>query len=178
MRRSVFNLVDAGLGKVTWLLSAVSGGLMVLLTLVVFGEIVSRYLFSLPITFSSELTTIIFPWIVCLMAVEITRNGDHIAITLFRDLTPLRLQRILIILTELVMLAFAGMLAYASYELCLAARDITLPVLTFLTKVYQYSAITLSFSLVTVVLLLRLVRDLRTPLTTPLSGPAITEAGQ
>jgi TRAP-type C4-dicarboxylate transport system permease small subunit len=170
--------VDFALGKVTWLLSALSAVLMVLLTLVVFGEVVSRYLFSLPITFSSELTTLIFPWIVCLMAVEITRNGDHIAITLFRDLTSLALQRILVILTEIIMFAFAAMLAYASYELCLAARSITLPVLTFLTKVYQYSAITVSFSLVTLVLLLRLVRDVRAPLTTPPAGPAITEAGQ
>jgi TRAP-type transport system small permease protein len=161
MTHSILGFLDRTIERLIAVFSALGGGLMVLLTLVVFGEIVSRYFLGLPITFSSELTTVIFPWIVFLMAVEVTQRNDHIAITLFCDLAPPRLRRLLAVLTQCIMLFFSLLLTYSSYELCVASRHITLPVLTFMTKVYQYAAITVSFGLVSIVLLLRLIRDIR-----------------
>jgi TRAP-type C4-dicarboxylate transport system permease small subunit len=160
MTRAVLDLLDSLLERLIAIFSALGGGLMVLLTLVVFGEIVSRYFLGLPITFSSELTSIIFPWIVFLMAVEVTQRNDHIAITLFCHLGPPGLRRMMAIFTQAVMLFFSLLLTYSSYLLCVASQHITLPVLTFMTKVYQYSAITVAFSLVSLVLLLRLVREI------------------
>lgn len=161
MKRSPMEYIDGAIEKVIVVFSALGAGLMVLLTLVVFGEIVSRYFLGLPITFSSELTSVIFPWIVFLMVVEVTKRNDHIAITLFSDMTPPVARRILSVLTQCIMLFFSLCLTYSSYELCVASRHITLPVLSFMTKVYQYAAITVSFSLVSVVLLLRVIRDIR-----------------
>ena len=160
MKSSVVEFFDTTCEKVIAVFSALGAGLMVLLTLVVFGEIISRYFLGLPITFSSELTSVIFPWMVFLMVVEVTKRNDHIAITLFRDLAPPFLRRILDILVQCIMLFFSLFLVYSSYELCVASRDITLPVLSFMTKVYQYVAITVSFGLVSLVLLLRLIRDI------------------
>jgi len=160
MKHAALDVFDMVIEKIIAFFSALGAGLMVLLTLVVFGEIVSRYFLGLPITFSSELTTVIFPWIVFLMAVEVTKRNDHIAITLFCDLAPPMPRRVLAVLTQCIMLFFSLCLAYSSYELCVASRHITLPVLSFLTKVHQYSAITVSFSLVSIILFLRLIRDL------------------
>ncbi|MFA5028910.1 MAG: TRAP transporter small permease [Candidatus Methylomirabilota bacterium] len=160
MPHGLLDMIDRAIERLIALFSALGGGLMVLLTLVVFGEIVSRYFLGLPITFSSELTSVIFPWIVFLMAVEVTQRNDHIAITLFCSLGPPWLRRAMTIFTLSVMLFFSACLTYSSYLLCVASQHITLPVLTFLTKVYQYSAITVSFALVSIVLLLRLLREI------------------
>jgi len=160
MAHAVLDTIDRIIERLISLFSALGGGLMVLLTLVVFGEIVSRYFLGLPITFSSELTSVIFPWIVFLMAVEVTKRNDHIAITLFCNLGPPWLRRAMAIFAQGVMLVFSVCLTYSSYLLCVASQHITLPVLTFMTKVYQYSAITVSFALVSIVLLLRLIREI------------------
>ena len=160
MAHAVLDTIDRIIERLISLFSALGGGLMVLLTLVVFGEIVSRYFLGLPITFSSELTSVIFPWIVFLMAVEVTKRNDHIAITLFCNLGPPWLRRAMAIFAQGVMLFFSASLTYSSYLLCVASQHITLPVLTFMTKVYQYSAITVSFTLVSIVLLLRLIREI------------------
>ena len=41
--------------------------MMVALTIVVFGEVLSRYVFNFPLVFSNELTLLLFPWVIFLM---------------------------------------------------------------------------------------------------------------
>lgn len=179
MMRAVLDAAESVLDALIALFSGLGAALMLCLTLVVFGEIISRYFLGLPITFSTELTTIIFPWMVFLMAVEVTRNNDHIAISLFRDMARPRVQRFLIILSQGIMLFFALLLVYSSYQLCVASRHITMPVLQFLTKVYQYAAITLSFVFVALVLILRLLREFRGESgARPAAGRAEKESGR
>ena len=133
---------------------------MAALTLVVFTEVFSRYVFGLPIAFTGELTTVIFPWMVFLMAVEVTRNRDHISITYFRGLLPQRAQWWLRLLSLLVVLGFSVFMVISSYQLSVASMAIRLPVLRFMNKAHQYSSLTVSFLLIALVALSEIVRFL------------------
>jgi TRAP-type C4-dicarboxylate transport system permease small subunit len=154
---TMLRAVDSVLVKVMKIFSAASSFLMMLLTIVVFGEVISRYFFGFPITFSSELTTIFFPWMVFLMAVEVTRNRDHMAITVFRGMMPARVQSFLRFFAVFVMLFFSGYMVVSSYELSATSSSITLPVLRFMTKAYLYSSLLVSFTLIFLVLVIQLV---------------------
>ena len=58
--------------------------MMVLLVGTVFVEVPMRYLFGRPISSVAELTQVLFRgW--PLATVEITRNDEHLAITILRD---------------------------------------------------------------------------------------------
>jgi TRAP-type transport system small permease protein len=132
--------------------------LMALLTIVVFAEVISRYFFSFPFAFTTELTTIFFPWMVFVMTVEVTRNRDHLAITVFRRMFPIQIRRIMVLSSSLVMLMFSVCMVWSAVELTVASWNITLAVLQFMTKAYLYGSLVVSFTFVSFVIIVNFLK--------------------
>lgn len=160
MWRSFVAFVDRIVSLLVRVFSVLGAVLMALLTIVVFTEVVSRYFFGLPIAFTGELTTVIFPWMTFLMAVEVTKNRDHISITYFRGLLPKKTQWLLRLFSMLVVLSFSVFMVVSSYRLSVASININLPVLRFMTKAHQYSSLTVSFLLISLVAFSEVIRFL------------------
>jgi TRAP-type C4-dicarboxylate transport system permease small subunit len=82
-----------------------------ILCLVVFGEVVSRYLLNQPHVGSEELIIYLFTWISFLGAALALRSGRHVSISYFVSLLPERAQHAIALAGDLVVLAFLGLLA-------------------------------------------------------------------
>jgi len=131
--------------------------LMAILVGAVFIEVVMRYLFSRPISSVAELTQVLFPWMTFLAAIEITKNNEHLAITILRDKLPKKLKRINLIFIRLIMIFFSYYMIKSSVEISMASITIRLGVLRFLTRAHLYSAMTAAFIGILVVLIYQIL---------------------
>ncbi|MEV8467523.1 TRAP transporter small permease [Fluviibacterium sp. DFM31] len=127
----------------------------VLLGAVLWG-VLTRYVTARPAVWTTELSGILFTWVVFIGAMAAGRRDQHIRVTLLVDKLPGRLQRIARILADLVVLAFVGYAAWLSYVMMGKGASRMSPVMDIPFS-YVYMAPLIGFSLLTVTALLRLV---------------------
>ncbi|UOM35054.1 TRAP transporter small permease [Acuticoccus sp. I52.16.1] len=122
-------LVDRALDGVRWLCLALAS--LALVTLVItFGWLVfGRYVLNATPTWVEQLALLLICYIVFLGAAAGVRENTHIGVTLFRDLTPPVVQKVLIILVDVVMAAFGAVMLSAGITLMIFGWDTRLPML-------------------------------------------------
>lgn len=73
-------------------LEAISASLMVAIVLMLFGGVVTRYLFDRPITWIDEAVSFAFIWVAMLGAVLAMHRNEHLRLTMFVDMMPPRVR--------------------------------------------------------------------------------------
>ncbi|EDL65401.1 transporter [Bacillus sp. SG-1] len=124
--------------------------------MVVFGEVLSRYVFNFPLVFSTELTNLLFPWIIFITAISVTKNEDHLSINFLRDKMSRNGRKITFILTKLVMMFFSFYMVLSSYQIAKSVVNQPLPMLR-ISKAWLYSSVTVSFTLIFIILTYQLI---------------------
>lgn len=113
------------------LLDAVSVGLMLLILALVLAQIWFRYALHAPLVWSEELARYAFMWMALLAWVIAARHRSHIRLTLFADMLPFRAQKLLEIVVQASLIAFAGVLVrwgFVIVERNLDVETVTLPI--------------------------------------------------
>jgi len=77
-------------------------GFMLLITVVVFLQVVFRYVLDLPLSWSEEVARFGFVWLVFLGAGFIVRTGGHLKVSSFVDPLPVRFKKIAEIIVQVV----------------------------------------------------------------------------
>src|SRR5699024_8394562 len=150
--RSVKDVID----MIAKLIVILSSTLMVVLTLVVFFNVIARYFFNVPIAFTYELVELLFPWIVFLTVINVTYDSENIDIQFFVKLTPKPIQVVSAYVTKLIMLFFSIYITYSSYKLADAVGNHTMPLLK-ISKSWLYWSVTVSFIGVTLVIIYQII---------------------
>lgn len=141
------------------ILETVAGVLMVGLTVVVITAVVSRSALQVPLRTTTEMSGLIFAWLVFLAAISVTHKQDNIAVTFFRDKLPGPLPAISEVAMKVLMLGFSAVLAWSSFQLTTAVMDQRLPVLQVSTA-WLNGSVAVAFTLIAVILLLQIVTDI------------------
>lgn len=76
--------------KWMWPLEAVSAFLALLITVLLLGGVISRYVFGLPLVWSEEVVSISFIWLTMLGAAIALQRQEHLRLNLFVDMLPPR----------------------------------------------------------------------------------------
>lgn len=100
------------------LLENVTIGLFAVLCIVVFGEVVARYLFNHPFFWSDEVTVYAFTWVAFLGSALALRDNRHIGISFFVEQLPRGAQSVLGIVADAIVLAFLGLFLVQSIKFC------------------------------------------------------------
>jgi TRAP-type transport system small permease protein len=79
-----------------------------------FGEVVARYVFNSPFFWSEELTIYTFTWVSFLGAALALKHNRHVVVTYFISLLPRVGQYVAILIADLIVLAFLGLLLVQS----------------------------------------------------------------
>ncbi len=90
--------------------------LVVAETVILFAGVVARYVFNAPLTWSDELASILFLWLAMLGSVIALRRGEHMRLTTFLNLMPLRWRAMVETFNTCLVVLFAGLLVWPSYE--------------------------------------------------------------
>ncbi|NEU31632.1 TRAP transporter small permease [bacterium LRH843] len=137
-------------------ITGVSNLFLVLLTIVVTLEVISRKVFGYSFTFTSALTAVLFPWLVFLAIISVTRNNDHIGVQFFVDQLKGRMKKAVLIFNKAVMLIFSLFMLISSYELTESVISIIFPILN-ISKSWLYVSMVLSFLGTSIVLIFQII---------------------
>ncbi|XQY92254.1 TRAP transporter small permease [Metabacillus sp. HB246100] len=143
-----------------------ASAMMAFLTIIVFAEVLSRYVFNYPLVYSNELTLLLFPWVIFIGAISITKSEGHLSITFFRELMPKKVQKWMYLFSKAVMLYFSFYMMISSYEIAKAVSQQVMPVLR-ISKAWLYASITVSFLAIMILLVYQIICILLNKLVPP-----------
>lgn len=81
------------------------------------AQVVARYIFNAPFSWSEELARYLFLWVVFLGASQAMRRHEHIAVGLLIDRLPLRLRQMVIVLLNGLIASFLAVLVLQGWKI-------------------------------------------------------------
>ena len=100
--------------------------LMVLLVAVTFLQVVCRFVFKVPISWSQETVQFCFVWIIFLGSALAVKENTHLMLDMLTSHLPAAAQRALRVLILLLILACGGALLLGGADYCLRTWDKTM----------------------------------------------------
>lgn len=149
--------IDKAVDMFTNVLSGIAGIMMALLTGFVFAEVLCRYVFKSPIVITTEMTNILFPWIVALSSISIARDNGNTALVFIKEKFQGTACHIVEIIVHIIMLYFSVFMSVASFNLCVSLKNEIL-VLTRVSKVFTYGSMFIGFVGITIVVAYNMVK--------------------
>ncbi len=98
---------------------------MGLILILVVAQVVLRYVFNSPLTWSEELAVYIMVWMTFIGSVICMRDNEHIEVTILVDYLPRGLRRAAILFSRLASVIFLLVVMYYGTELVLENRSVT-----------------------------------------------------
>ena len=95
---------------------AAIGLMMAIMFVLVFANVVTRYLFGISIAVSDEVSTFLMIWVTYLGAGLALREGRHAAIDLFQDMLPEKARHVFRALLGIIILVFFATLGYYGFR--------------------------------------------------------------
>lgn len=138
----------------------ISNILLVILTVVVTVEVISRKVFNHSFTIVNALTSLVFPWLVFLAIITVTKNNEHIGVSFFLDKMKGRTKKYVSIFNKVIMLVFSVFMLISGYELTKGVVDVMLPIIE-ISRLWLYISMVIAFlgsSIVLIVQIYELVK--------------------
>lgn len=125
----LYRRIEQGLDLVRTLCMGVASVALVVL-IVTFGWLVfGRYVLNVTPTWVEQLALLLICYIAFLGAAAGVREDTHIGVTLFRDMLPVPLQKLMMIGIDFVLAGFGLLILLAGLELMAFGMDTVLPML-------------------------------------------------
>ncbi|KEQ04194.1 TRAP transporter small permease [Pseudorhizobium pelagicum] len=112
-----------------WANQALIGCLMLVMTVLVFANVLLRYFFGVSLPWVEELTRYMMIWVAYLGAGLALRAGAHVAVEIVQDLLPVPLMRILRHVIATAILVFLAAVAWHGFAYAQFTMRQTTPVL-------------------------------------------------
>jgi TRAP-type C4-dicarboxylate transport system permease small subunit len=122
------NLLDRWNGRVTTWLARIAAFILSLLAVVTFADVVARYFFNRPFTFTVEMTELAMGLIVYLGVGLVTHSNSHITVDVVTLRLSERTRALFVLVTNLLALAFLAVMVWQLFlraQFLLAKADYT-----------------------------------------------------
>lgn len=80
------------------------------------AQVIARYVFNAPFSWSEELARYLFLWLVFLGASQAMRRNEHIAVGLLIDRLPFRVRQLVIVLINCLIASFLAVLVFQGWK--------------------------------------------------------------
>jgi tripartite ATP-independent transporter DctM subunit len=158
--------IEASIGSIVEIAAA---GLVVAEIAILFGGVISRYIFDRPLVWSDELASTLFLWLAMLGAVIAFRRNEHMRMTACVGILDAPWRAMLDSFATSASLAFLVLIAWPAYQFAYDELPITTPALQ-ITDAWRAAALPAGIAFMIVFGLLRLIRAV------PLSAAAVSLA--
>lgn len=98
------------------------GGTIIFTSLLLFVNVVMRYVFLLPIYWAEELARYLMVWMIFIGASQVSKFGGHVAVDIVPRFLSKRSNTILTIIVNLICILFCILLAYFSFKQMLRVK--------------------------------------------------------
>ena len=153
--RSILARLDVALGSLVEMLAA---GLVAAEIVILFGGVVSRYVFDRPLVWSDELASTLFLWLAMLGAVIALRRGEHMRMTAGVASFAGRMRAMADGFAGAASLIFLLLIAWPAYQYAREELPITTSALE-ITDAWRAAALPAGIALMVVFAVIRLARD-------------------
>ncbi|WP_174234483.1 TRAP transporter small permease [Sulfitobacter sp. SK012] len=141
-RNSIIARTEKLLNAIQWTCIATASLALVVL-IITFGWLVfGRYVLNFTPTWVEQLALLLVCYIAFLGAAAGVRDDTHLGVSLFRDMAPLRVQKVIIVIIDFILAAFGAVMFYAGIQLMQFGWDSSLPMLN-IPESFRTLAITL-----------------------------------
>jgi C4-dicarboxylate transporter DctQ subunit len=100
------------INRLTWLAEVLAEVGLAVLLLIVFHEVIVRYVFNSPTLYSVELSEYLLVWVVFMSIAWVLKEDRHVAVTFAVDMMPQKVRQGLRLVTSLLTMAFLGVLIW------------------------------------------------------------------
>lgn len=118
-----------------------------LIVILVFTNVVLRYIFSSGIIWSQELSRYLFVWLVFIGAIAAFKENQHLAVDMLVRKLPKKLKKISIVVSYLLMLMILVLILQGSWEMTILNLDSTSPATGLPLSVIYVMGIVMSISM-------------------------------
>jgi tripartite ATP-independent transporter DctM subunit len=153
--RSILARLDVALGSLVEMLAA---GLVAAEIVILFGGVVSRYVFDRPLVWSDELASTLFLWLAMLGAVIALRRGEHMRMTAGVASFAGRMRAMADGFAGAASLIFLLLIAWPAYQYAREELPITTSALE-ITDAWRAAALPAGIALMVVFAVIRMARD-------------------
>jgi len=130
---------------------AIGGITMLAITLVLFAGVVWRYFFVDPLTWSDEISRLLFVWLAFVGAAVGVKRGSHSAVAFFEARMPAHWRRVMALIALAAIAVMACVLLYAGAVETAENTGQLMPV-TRVSRGWQYAAVPFSGALMLIYL--------------------------
>ena len=128
-RKTIIERCETVLGAVQWA-SIFTASVALVILIVTFGWLVfGRYVLNVTPTWVEQLALLLICYIAFLGAAAGVRDDTHLGVTLFRDITPINVQKVVIIIIDFMLGAFGAIMLIAGITLMRFGWDSYIPML-------------------------------------------------
>lgn len=124
--------------------------------------VLTRYITESPAVWASELSGILFTWVVFTGSMTAFREGKHIRVTLLMDVLPARLRAMFRVLADILLIAFLVYVTYLSIRMMSLGATRVSPVMRIPFS-WVYLATVISFAVMSATAILRLLGVIGNP---------------
>lgn len=134
-------------------------GIFIIMTILLFVQVVTRYCFGHAVTWAEEVATILFVWMVYLGVAAAVLSRKHLKIDAFVEMLPFKAKKTLLIIFNVIFLAFSLYIIFPMMSLVnnYAAKSATSPILK-IPKALSYVVMPLCFLLTAIRLVQEIIR--------------------
>ena len=157
-------LADRWLGRYTRALDMLSGLCLAIMVVLVFGNVVLRYIANSGITVSEELSRWLFVWLTFMGAVVALREHGHLGTDVLVSRLPAVGKKVCLVLAQVAMLYVSWLLLKGSWAQMVINADTEAPVTGASVGIFYASGVLMGGSAIAI-----LLRDLLRTLFVPLS---------
>ena len=157
-------LADRWLGRYTRALDMLSGLCLAIMVVLVFGNVMLRYIANSGITVSEELSRWLFVWLTFMGAVVALREHGHLGTDVLVSRLPAVGKKVCLVLAQVAMLYVSWLLLKGSWAQMVINADTEAPVTGASVGIFYASGVLMGGSAIAI-----LLRDLLRTLFVPLS---------
>ncbi|MCM3788976.1 TRAP transporter small permease [Domibacillus indicus] len=108
-------------------LNVVMASALAVMVVLVFGNVVLRYLFNSGITWSEEMSRYLFIWLTFLGAIGAFKNKDHLGVDMLIKRLPTKMKKVVLIISELLMIFVLILILDGSWKMTILNLGSTAP---------------------------------------------------
>jgi len=136
-------------------------GLTVLITTIaIFTQVVFRYIFNHPISWVDEFAVLVFAWMIFLGVAIAQKNNEHIGLDIVTRLFPPKVQRVLAIFTNILILLVLAFLFIQGISLTMKTAGLKYPAME-ISRGFLYVSIPVMMPLMAFYSIRIIITDLR-----------------
>ena len=134
-------------------------GIFIIMTILLFVQVVTRYCFGHAVTWAEEVATILFVWMVYLGVAAAVLSRKHLKIDAFVEILPFKAKKTLLIISNVIFLAFSLYIIFPMMSLVnnYAAKSAASPILK-IPQALSYVVMPLCFLLTAIRLVQEIIR--------------------